>query len=336
MDFSVQVAGRAVGQLFGADARLAVALLDRLWLVIVTGIAVECLVLSEVTGGAVHILISPVIKREGVLLQQPRLPGLAGVAILALLPEEPGVQFGFLMARHTRPRRAAEFLLRVAALAGQVGMHAVQWKDARVVKSVHAVNSVMAGHAIWSKLLLVLLHEFGVVLRVTFRAGLRRDRGGGAGMARGAGEGFLVVAERVAGQNEARLIVVEGYTFECGRFPTPIRMTRCTVKAEHAGMLRRLHMASGAFRISLVVTAAGVACLAFQNSMFPAERQACLCMIKPFQGGGGWIELTSFVFGMTGGALVDRFQAAVGPAFCINLTGYFVMAFQAQRGLLGL
>lgn len=91
MDFSVQVAGCAVGQLFGADARLAVALLDRLWLVIVTGIASERLVFREVTGGAVCILFSPVIKREGVLLEQPWLPCLAGVAVLALLTEEPGV-----------------------------------------------------------------------------------------------------------------------------------------------------------------------------------------------------------------------------------------------------
>lgn len=336
MDVSVQVAGCAVGQLFGTDARLAVALLDRLWLVIVTGIASERLVFREVTGGAVCILISPVIKREGVLLEQPWLPCLAGMAVLTLLTEEPGVQFGLLVACHTCPRRAAELFLRVAALASQVGMHALQWKDARVVKSVHAVDSVVAGHTIWSKLLLVLLHEFNVVLRVAVCAGLRCNRGGRGGMARGAGEGFLVVAKRVSGQYETRLIVVEGCAFECGRFPTPIRMTGRTVQAEHPGMLRRLRMACGAFRISLVVTPAGVACLAFHNSMFPAERQACLFMIKQLQGRDGWIEITSFVFGMTGGAAVGRFQASMSPVFFINLIGYFSMTIQAQRGLLGL
>lgn len=215
-------------------------------------------------------------------------------------------------------------------------MHAVQWKDARVVKSVHAVDSVVAGHTIWSKLFLVLLHEFDVVLPVAVRAGLRCNPGERAGMALGAGKGFLIVTKRVAGQSETRLIVVEGRAFECGRFPTPIRMTGRTVQVEHPGMLRRLRMACGAFRISLVVTTAGVACLAFHNSMFPAERQACLFMVKQLQSLDSWIEIPPFVFGMTGGAAVGRFQAPMSSVFFINLIGYFSMAIKAQRGLLSL
>ena len=336
MDFSVQVAGRAVGQFLGADARLAVALLDRLWLVIVTGIASERLVFREVTGGAVRFLFSPVIKREGVLLQQPWLPGLAGVAVLAFLPEEPGVQFGLLVACRACPRCAAELLLRVAALAGQVGMHAVQGKDARMVECVHAVDPVVTGDTIRSKLFLVLLHEFAVVLCVTLRAGRRCNRAGRAGMARGAGEGFLVVTERVARQDEARLSVVEGGTFKGGGFPTPIRMTGRAIQAEHPGMLWRLRMASGAFRVGLVVTGPGMAGLAFQNGVLPAERQASLFMVKLFQGGGGWIKIATFVFGMAGGAAVCRFQAPMSSVFFIDLIGYFLMTIQAQRGLLSL
>jgi hypothetical protein len=74
-----------------------------------------------------------------------------------------------------------------------------------VVECVHAVDSVVTGDTIRSKLFLVLLHEFAVMLRVTLHAGGWSNRAGRAGMARGAGEGFLVVTERVARQNEARL-----------------------------------------------------------------------------------------------------------------------------------
>jgi hypothetical protein len=194
----------------------------------------------------------------------------------------------------------------------------------------------VAGHTIRSKLFLVLLHEFEVVLRVTLRAERRCNRAGSTGMARGAGEGFLVVTERVMRQNEARLIVVEGRTFKGGRFPTPIRMTGRAVQTEHPGMLRRLRMASGAFRIGLVVTDPGVARLTFQNGVLPAERQTSLIMVKQFQGGGGWIKITTFVFCVTGSAAVGGFQLSMCPVFTINLIGYFLMTIQAQRGLLGL
>ena len=154
-------------------------------------------------------------------------------------------------------------------------------------------------------------------------------------MARGAGERFLVVTERVTRQTEACLIVVEGRTFKGCRFPTPIRMTRRAVQTEHPGMLRRLRMASGAFRIGLVVTDPGVARLAFQNGVLPGEWQASLIMVKQFQGGGGWIKITTFVFGMTGSTAVGRFQPPMCPVISINLIGYFLMTIQAQRGLLG-
>jgi hypothetical protein len=153
------MAAGAVGQLQLCDTCIDVAFGNRLGLVIVTAITGIFRITLGVAQTAFQLALTSVVELEPVNLQQSRRPGLVTVTVLAAQSEETGVQLGLCMALHTFPRCAGEFLVGMALCAIDFCVATIQHEDPGVVKSHHAVYTIVALLAVVSVLHLVLDHE---------------------------------------------------------------------------------------------------------------------------------------------------------------------------------
>ena len=144
-------------------------------LVVVAGIAGIHLVYACMAGGAGHLTLAPMVKREGVLVQGCRPPGVGGVTVFAARPKITGMDGGFLVAASTFCGRAAVHVIFMAAGAVDGGVLTGEGEDGLVGETFQAVDTVVAGQAVRPKLGQVIFHERLGLVGVAGDAG----RGGG-------------------------------------------------------------------------------------------------------------------------------------------------------------
>jgi len=133
---------------------------NRFGLMVVAAIAGVLEITFLVAGLAFVLAKAPMIERESMPAQAGRRPGVFGMAVLALHPEETGVDFRFKMALDTGSRGAGEYVVLVAACAVDEGVLPFQWEIGRlVIKVHHAINAIMANQAIVPEIACVLQHE---------------------------------------------------------------------------------------------------------------------------------------------------------------------------------
>jgi hypothetical protein len=117
-------------------------------LVLVAGIAGVFRVYIHVTGLAGQIPPLAMIKGEGVLKQQRRRPGLGGMTALALRPEKSGMNIRFCMAVNAQARRIAKAKIRMTSRALKPAVLPIQGEDGSMIKTCHAVCTIVALQAI--------------------------------------------------------------------------------------------------------------------------------------------------------------------------------------------
>ena len=167
---SIKMAFGAVRELFECNPSLKVCLLNLLRLVIVASIAGIVCVGVCMAGRTGYVAITAVIYWKAVFHQPGWSPRLFRVAIHALQTEETSVDFGLCVAGRTFPGSAFERSILMAIRAGNRLVGAVQWEYLVMVEIAHAVDPVVAIHALRSILGSVLLHEFcfaRILLQVT-------------------------------------------------------------------------------------------------------------------------------------------------------------------------
>ena len=154
-------------------------------------------------------------EREVVRPQRGRLPGAAGVAVIAALAKDAGVQFRLCVASGTGGRCVSKLSGFVAFQAGKVGMLAGQREGYFVHETMQAVFAIMTGQAVLSVGIQMLLHENFVVLTVAGDAG-RQVLGQVRlawilGVAAFAGHGLPGIIFEVDSQGKARQTMIKGF-----------------------------------------------------------------------------------------------------------------------------
>lgn len=167
---------------------------------IVTNIAGVLCIAVDMASLAVQVRWAAVVEQEGVDAQIGWRPLLSCVAILALQPKETSVDLWLSMALDALFWDTLVNFILMAGLAFDVRMAAVQDKDRRMVKVLHAVNPIVAVQAGGTKLALVLTHK-GLPLRTLRMADdtrLHIEVADIIAVAGGAGDSLALVIFRMA------------------------------------------------------------------------------------------------------------------------------------------
>jgi len=101
-------------------------------------------------------------------------PGLGRMAVLALQAKETLVNGRLGVALDALRRCALENLIRMAGLASQWGVSAIQHEESSMVEVMHAVHPIVAVQAGWPIFHQVLAHEIGLanIFRMAIDTGL--------------------------------------------------------------------------------------------------------------------------------------------------------------------
>lgn len=264
--------------------------------VFVAGIAAVGCVAGGVAGLAVHLTLSAVVEREGMAFKEGGAPGLAGVAVIAALAKETGVNVGLLVAGGAARRRAAVLVILVAVGALNGGVLTGERKHLLVVEPVQPVGAVVADQAVLAVLLGVFLNKGRIFGRVAGQAGLRVEgHVAGIFVAGGAGHGLVLVIDRVARQGEARETVVKCFLLKLRRAPAKAGVAGSAVAAKQAGMRGGFLMAAGAGLIGLGILVIAVALLAGQRAVFAHQRKVRIGMVKRGQRRFGGVKFSPAV-----------------------------------------
>ena len=187
-----------------------------------------------------------VIQREIMDRHTGRRPGLFGMAVLALQPEEAGMDFRLGMAFHTQLRRAMKDLIGMALLAFQIRVDPVEREEIGMVKVAHPVDAVVTIQAGRPELRLVLGHEgrFFVALSVTGDTDVQIELPDVALVAVLAHELVAILFLLMANQAETGgLSVIEGLTVPDGGRPACGGMAVGTVRVKDTLMNLRFRVA---------------------------------------------------------------------------------------------
>ena len=127
------------------------------------------------TGLAIGLAFIAMINWKGMLSQLSRVPAAGLMTVFACQPKESEVYFWFCMTIFALLRCSLVNLVKMAGLALQVKVSAIQAEYSLVVKTFHPVYPVVAGEAIASQLRLMLLDKCLVFFLVAANAGIRRE-----------------------------------------------------------------------------------------------------------------------------------------------------------------
>ena len=165
--FPIEVALDTVGQFDRGQVQLRVAASRQIGGMFVAGVAAVRGIGCGVACFTVDFALAAMIEREGMAFKQGRAPALDGMAVIAALTKEPGMNGRFFVALGAARRSAAVLFVLVAGFALQIGMLVFQWKSNLMVKTVQAVDAVVASQAVVTVLLDMFLHKRLVVGGVT-------------------------------------------------------------------------------------------------------------------------------------------------------------------------
>jgi len=125
-------------------------------------------------GLAIGLAFIAMINWKCMLSQLGRVPAAGLMAVFACQPKESEVYFWLRMTVLALLGCSLVNLVKMAGLALQVKVSAIQAENSLVVKIFHPVYPVMAGEAIVSQLILMLLYKCLVFFLVAASAGIRR------------------------------------------------------------------------------------------------------------------------------------------------------------------
>jgi hypothetical protein len=172
------------------------------------------------------------------------------MAILALQAKEALVNGRLTVAFDTIHRSTFENLIRMASLARQWGVSAIQYEEISMIEVMHAVHPIVAVQASWPIFHQVLAHEIGLanIFRMAIDTGLHiktLDAGEMAGSTR---HDLPIEIPGMASQAKmGRDWMIERFTIQQGGWRPSCRgMTLRTILVEHTAVRIRLSVALGA------------------------------------------------------------------------------------------
>ena len=152
------------------------------------------------------------------LLQGCWAPGIGSVAVITLQPKHTCVDIRLFVTLVALGRCAAEDFIRMACITLKLCVLTIQGEECRMVKIAQPVNAIMARHAVSAELLLVVSHEFFVMLRMAIDARLDVQGFQIGWMASGARDRQAGVIGLVKRQAEpGRRQVIKGLIIQFGR-----------------------------------------------------------------------------------------------------------------------